>query len=889
MFSKSRVKSMKKLVAVFMVALMIAPVMVALLSNAAYVQQITVQRIVDDQAAIQSLEQGSSQARLFRIKNPDTINQMKQKGFQVITAASGLVNILVNPANECQNGMKNIFADRNARLALQFLIPRDQIVTQIYKGYAIPVIIPWTPRDPDFPYLAATALKWQAIINAKGQQYGVQLMEKALKDMGASKGADGKWYWSNGQPVTVNFVIRTEDARKQIGDMLANILEQRVGIKVNRLYKNFEAAFKIVYSGNPAACEWQLYTEGWGISGMTRYDYGNFIWFYSSIWGAMPGWLVSSYWNYKNATIDKIANELQSGTYMNSKNPEKEFWKLINEGVNLGIEESVRVFVAATLDAYIANPNLKGIIPSPKAAPWHTFTYMNLQYTQPSVVLTDKYVYASGWAWNPVGGFQDYYSVMVINALTWPGITSRVTDGLTGWAPAHDATWKILGYNVTVPSDAILYDHAKHKYVTAGEDNITNATVAVEINYKLLGKIKFHDGTTETTADLLAPLYMIFEYSYNDTTNTSVDNRYDSALAGYYSQLLSSFVAVKIVNSTTIITYLNFNNIDKGTIAQTADLWTSWPLELYAGMDLLVRYATPNVQAPANVTPGYVLTIDSSDDYHPAVHLLDTYQDQQMVNLLEQYKANPPDWVKQLIQMGLLTQQEWETRVDNLVNFYNEHHHLVIANGPFYLDSYNAQSDTAVLKRVADFPIQPQQVAQELQPKTVTMQVSGLPVAYNTKGSAIAELKVNVNGNPAKAEDVIIYALLVDTKTFNSTFLTVKYVKPGDFEAILPEDVPAASYQLVVLAYPVGYSFPAESIKTVTLVTPPQTTSSSTTTTSTQSTSTSTGSTTTTGQQTTTGSTTTTTTTSKTPVGTIVGAIIVVIIIIGAAYYFMKK
>ncbi len=881
---------MKKAIAILMIALMVLPIAAALVSYAGYVQQITVQRLVDDQAAVQSLEQGQSQARLFGFNNPDLVNTLKQKGFNVVTAASGMVDILVNPANQCSNGMKNIFADRNARLALEFLVPRDQIVSQIYKGLAIPLIIPWSPYEPDYPHLAATVVKWEVLIQTKGQDYGVALMEKALKDMGATKGPDGKWYWPNGEPVTVNFIIRTEDQRKQIGDLIANILENRVGIKVNRLYKNFAAAIQIVYRGDPAACEWQLYTEGWGIGGMSRYNYGNFVWFYSSIWGGMPGWGVKSYWNYKNATIDKIAEELDSGAYMNSTNPEQTYWKLVNEGVNLGLEESVRVFIAATEDAYVVNPQLTGILPSPEASPWHTFTYLNLQYPQANVTFTDKYVYSSGWAWNPVGGFQDYYSTVVENALTWPAITNRVTDGLTGWAPANDASWKIVGYNVTVPADAIYYNHTAHKFEKIGNTN-EKATVAVVINYNLLGKIKFHDGTTETMADLLAPIYVIFEYSFQDGKN---DTRYDPSLASLYSTFLNSFVGVKIINNTAIEVYLNYNNIDKGQIADLASLWTSWPLELYAGMDLLVRYGTPNVQAPANVTPSYVWSVYTADDYHPAVHLLDTYQDDQIVKMLEANKTTPPDWVQQLINLGLLTQQEWEQRVTNLINFYNAHKNLVIGNGPFYLDQYNAAADTAVLKRVADFPVDPAVVAQELQPKTVTMSVETLPVAYNTSGSNIANLTINVNGKPATANDVMVYAILINMKTFNGTFLTVKCVQPGHFVTALPKNLPAGNYRLVILAYPVGYSNPAQQSKSIALIVPPSTTTttSQSTTSTTQSTTTSqstTSSSSTSAPAQTSQTTATTTTKSKTPTGTIVAAVIIVIIIIGAAYYAMKK
>ncbi|MCE4628490.1 MAG: ABC transporter substrate-binding protein [Desulfurococcales archaeon] len=867
---------MKGKIAILIVALMILP-MAASIASAAYVNTITIQRVEDDQQAIQSLQNGLSQARLFRIRDINLVQNMTQQGFQAIKAASGLVNLLVNPADTCADGSVNLFSNRKARFALQFLVDRQQIVSNIYKGYAIPVVGPWTPLDPDYPYLIGTLVKWQVIIASKGHDYGVQLMEEALNELGATKGADGKWYIGD-QPVTVKFVIRTEDARKDIGDQIANTLES-LGITVERLYKDFSGAFQIVYTGDPAACEWHLYTEGWGITGMTKYDYGNFVWFYSSIWGAMPGWGVEGYWNYENKTIDEIAKKLDSGNYTS----EDEFWQLVNQGLELGIKESVRVFIAATYDFYLASPDLQGIIPSPKASPWHTFTFMNLQYPEDSVTFTNRYVYAPGWKWNPVGGWQDFYSRPVVEAITFPAITSRITDGETGWSPANVATYKVVK-NVSLPGDAIYYDTEEHTFKTISEGNVTvNGTInEVIINYKLLGKLKFHDGSTETVADLLAPLYIAFEYGTDTSTNETKDTRYESAVASDYSTLLATFVGVEIVNDTTVKIYTTYNHIDDGYIAQVASIWTSFPLELYAAMDLLWQYGSET--QGGNVTY-YVFSLDSEDENHTAIHLLDKTACDQMKDLLLNAKNNPPDWVQQLINLGVLTMEEWQTRVDNLVNFYDQHGHMVVGNGPFYLDSYDAANDIAVLKRVQDFPVPVQEIAAELQPKTANLEIDVPTIVGNTAGSIVANITVTVNGQPANESNVKLYVVLLDLQTFQTIFADLQYLGNGEFVAKLPSDIATGDYKLIAIAYPVGYSNPAMAVQSITVAPLPV---GGNTTTGTQTTqTTTTGGATSPGATTPGGTTTTTETTSKT--GMIAAAVIVVIIIAAAAYYFAKK
>jgi len=263
---------LKRAIALLLVAIFLVPSLAGILSEAGIVQTIVTKRIEDDTNALASLEDGDTQARLFPLDaatQAEAAMNLQKQGFQLILPASGMDNLLFNP-NHCADGSLNIFTNRNVRFAMQFLVPRTQIVAEIFKGYGIPQYIPWTPQDPDYPYLIGTALKIEFLIQNKGADYGKQLLEKGLTELGATKGDDGKWYY-NGEPVTVKFIIRVEDARKDIGELVAKILEDN-GLTVEYLYKDFSGAISLVYYGDPTACEWHIYTEGWGIGGLTKYD-----------------------------------------------------------------------------------------------------------------------------------------------------------------------------------------------------------------------------------------------------------------------------------------------------------------------------------------------------------------------------------------------------------------------------------------------------------------------------------------------------------------------------------------------------------------------------------------------------------------------------------------
>jgi len=761
-----------------------------------YVQRIKIMRIVDDQPAIQSLEAGQTQARLFSIRDPETVKKLEAKGFKIIAPLSGLVDILVNPV-KCKDGSFNPFTIPEMRYALNFIIDREEIASKIYRGRGVPAIIPYAEPDPDYVMLLPVAAKYEVEF-AKGFEYGKKLVFEAMKKAGAEF-RDGRWYYK-GKPVVVKFVIRIEDERKQVGEYLAKKLEE-LGFTVEKLYKDFRGAFDIVYGDDPGKCEWHLYTEGWGFTGMTKYDHDTAVAFFSSLYGYLPGWGEAGYVNYKPPKeIDDTALKLVRGEYSDIK----EYWKLYRKLVDLGIRDGVRVFVAWTKDYYIVDPNIVDIIESPKAAPWFVWTYMTIKYVKPEVKFSNRYVYSPGWPWNPVGGFQDFYSALSVrNAIYLPAITSKPTTGEPGWSLF--ATWKVEKGPVTVPKDAITWDPEKHEWVSAGGKTAKNKVI---INYKLLGKLKFHDGTIETIADLLAPIYLIKEWA---TQAGKDDTKYESALASLYTSFLENFVAVRIVDKTTVEVYTNFSHIDPAIVAQQADIWAGTPLELYFAMEKLVESGEAVFTMSASKASG-----------KPAVHLVSKEQCEKMVKLIEEVlaKKEMPKWVEGLVKLGIITPEEFYQRLENLLKFYEKYGHMLVGNGPFMIESYDAANDVVTLVRVKDYPISPDVVYRQLRKHVA--EIKSLAVEELVEaipGTKIAAVEVKVDGRPATKDDAILYAMLISEEG-KVYMLKTEYVVAGVFGVVLPETLPEGSYKLVVYVYPAGYSLPTKKISSIELVAP---------------------------------------------------------------------
>ncbi len=774
-------------------------VVIGLAQEEKLVNKITIMRIVEDSPAIQSLKAGDTQARLFGIRDVDLVKKLEAEGFKIVAPLSGLVDILVNPV-QCKDGSFNPFTIREVRYALNYLINREEIVNKIYKGGAVPAIIPYADVDPDYVMLLPVAVKYEVEFS-KGFAYAKKLITEAMEKAGA-KLVNGKWYY-HGKPVVIKFVIRIEDLRKQVGDYVANLLE-KLGFTVEKIYKDFSGAYSIVYGDDPGKCGWHLYTEGWGFTGLTAYDQDTAIAFFSSLYGFLPGWGVASYTNYKPPKIiDEIAKKLMKGEYKNVK----EYWQLYRELVDLGIRDAVRIFVVWTKDYYVMNPKLTGIIESPKASPWNTWTYLNLHYIADSVKFSNRYVYSPGWPWNPVGGFQDLYSVTsVANLVYLPGLTSKITTGEPGWSPF--ITYKVIRGPVKVEEGAITWDPNKHEWVSMAGKVAKNAVI---INYRLLGKLKFHDGVTEGIVDLLAPIYLIKEWATRSGPN---DTRYESPLASLYASFLSNFVAIKPLNRTAVIVYTNFTHIDDRVIAQNADVWTGTPLELYVAMEQLVEHgdATFTMQA-------------AKAKKVPAVHLVSKDQCEKMAKYLEEMinKHEMPDWVKGLVKLGYLTADEFYKRLESLLNFYKKYGHMLVGNGPFILVKYDPANDVATFERVKDYPLNPEVIAKELARHTATinrveLEAGGIIVGVKP-GTKIAVLQVSVDGKPARSNNVRIYAFAVSPKG-NVTPLKVSYKSLGTFEVYLQEPLPSGNYKLVVYAYPAGYNEPAKYIAAFTIITP---------------------------------------------------------------------
>ncbi len=168
----------------------------------------------------------------------------------------------------------NPFALRGVRYAMNWLINRQYIVSQILQGSGAPLFGPEVSGQVDAYSNYMMVAKALGLTPQGDEAYAIKMIDNAMNKAAQALKAkgytlekkDGIWYF-NGQPVTVKVIARVEDERLEEGKYVAQVL-QKAGFKVDLLQWQRSQASKAVYGSDPHTLQWHVYTEGWVVSGI---------------------------------------------------------------------------------------------------------------------------------------------------------------------------------------------------------------------------------------------------------------------------------------------------------------------------------------------------------------------------------------------------------------------------------------------------------------------------------------------------------------------------------------------------------------------------------------------------------------------------------------------
>ncbi|RLE70366.1 MAG: ABC transporter substrate-binding protein, partial [Thermoprotei archaeon] len=667
-------------------------------------------------------------------------------------------------------GELNPFSVPRIREAMNYLIDRDYIASEIMGGLAVPRYTALSPTFPDAARYADT-LKQIEMAYAYDLEKAKAIISEEMKKLGATL-QDGKWYY-NGKPVTLKFIIRTEDQRKQIGDYVATQLE-KIGFTVERMYMTSSQAAPLWLFGNPADGKWHLYTGGWITTMVSRDESDNFDFFYTS---RGLGWL-SPLWNAytPDPVFDDVAKRLAQRAFKSFDERDE----LMRQALWLSMKDSVRLWVVHQTAPWPARKEvtLTYDLAGGFSGAWlwpHTLRYKDKVGGSVKIASSDLLVEP----WNPVGGSDWIYDAMVYRATMYPATYPDPYTGLfipnfvkkatvyvqSGLPVTKTYDWVDLLFQdeITVPSDAwIAWNASTKKIVTVGEmyPEGLKAKVKVVVEYdEDLWDTKLHDGSTLSLADFVFDFILTFDRG--DPASPIYDESYVPNLEAFKEV----FKGFKIVQEDPLI------------IEYYTDTW-------YLDAEWIAADAAGAFDANYDfgMAPWHTVAIGMLAEMNGLATFGATKADELGVDRLNYIAGATIDILAQMLDKAIaeqfipyeevlgnyVTVDEALARYDALKKWYEEKGHFWVGAGPFYLDTVDPVAKIVVLKANREYPDTADRWAIFSEP--IIPEIS-VPSAVEVVSSLPAEITVEIThkGKPLTTEDLVMVKYLLTVGPFTKT------------------------------------------------------------------------------------------------------------------------
>jgi peptide/nickel transport system substrate-binding protein len=592
----------------------------------------------------------------------------------------------------------NPFAITEVRFALNLLINRKYIVDEILGGAGFPMFCMATPGQPGTMKYNKVAEEFGFTVEGNEEQ-AIEDITAAMETAAALpenagrlvKGAD---FWEfDGEPVAIGFLIRVDDPNGRVreGNYVSDQIE-KAGIKVDRLVWDRVKAITTSYYSNPADYLWNIYTEGWGAGATRRYWEHIVAQMYAPWYGYMPGGATPENWNTVNEALDTYTKDAFYGRFVTID----EYWEYALEGLRLGLEDALRIYVCAQQDFFTAN----------KARFENRFAYglgdgvgawMFTTGKTPDNILNVTQFSAQGAlfmsAWDPIGndGFSDVYSVKVSKALIDAGMfespvsgeqiemRANYSDVVTEVSREGDA---IVGH-LPVPAKAVKFDPVTDKWAPVGEGVTCMSQATFDFVFT-----NWHDGTPMTLNDLLYFEAFRAEWSSQNDDN---DKEYEAAYASLVAEGIDTIKGFVVdYENDKITSYFDYNfPPSEARVAGTG--CPAFTVSAAGGTVCGVTWTIDEAIAQMIVNgseSGTQYSISSDSDNE-----IDVLVPAHVADILAKLKELKAAGHVPASLNGLMTVAEAADEYAKAITFVEEMGHAYIGNGPFVLTKYDSETN----------------------------------------------------------------------------------------------------------------------------------------------------------------------------------------------------
>jgi peptide/nickel transport system substrate-binding protein len=754
-------------------------------SKGAWVDEVVFFEEPDAAKAVNMLEAGDAHLYGLGISDPKVLAKLKESKKLTTDMAYGSTSELTfNVATFKDAAKLNPFTVPAIREAVNWLIDRNYIAKEIYGGVAIPMWTSFNPIFPDFAKVADVA-KGIEISYGYNQAKGKDVITAEMKKLGAELTA-GKWTFK-GAPITLAFLIRTEDERRGMGDYIAKQFED-VGFTVDRQYKTAAEASPLWNAGDPTEGKWHLYTGGWASTVINRDLADNLRFYYTSRGQSIPLWQ-----QYKpTEEFDKIAIRLTNGDYKDSA----ERTKLMGQGLLLSMKDSVRLFTVNRVSAY-PHPSALAVGMDLAAGPlsqvWPFTVQLDkkaggqVKFAQPSM-LTQP--------WNVIAGSNWLYDNTINRAtrnpatmpdpytgLWWPQLASTAEVTVKEGTPVFKTLdWVTLktAPSIEVPKDVWSdWDAENQKFITAGERFTQTVTAKAKITVtfdKDMFKTKWHDGSNLGLGDFVFGFIMTFDRAKEKSPI------YDESAVSSFKSFMTFFKGARIVQKDPLIieVYTDQTNLDAEVVATNAAN-TFFPLYTQGNAPwhalALAWQAESNKELAFSSAKATKLKVEwTSYIAGPSMPILEKYLNQSLTKPFIPYEKVLSQYV---------TADEASARYKNASAFYKDRTHLWICNGPFYLYSVKPTEKIITVRKFTSFTDDSAKWSRFSEARIPAVAIAG-PTRVTIGQAAQFTVTVTFKTAPYPMKDIDAVKFLVVDATGNMALSAdAKAVKDGEWTAAL--------------------------------------------------------------------------------------------------------
>ena len=700
----------------------------------------------------------------------------------------------------------NPFAIRDVRFALNFLINRQYVVDNILNGMGKPLIVPMIPGMPGAYKYNMIASKMG--IDAQGDEdKGIEMINAAMtraSELPELKGRlkKGNEFWEfDGEPVSINFVARADDptVRMPIASYVGQQLE-KAGIKAKMLNLERSKASELWRHSDPAKLKWNMYTGGWGAAPDKWWDI-NVILYYSSVYGFNPGNNTPGFWNYRHEEIDKLCRAVYNGNITGLD----QYWDYTLKATEMGLKESVRIWVNLNTEIYIANDdNLEGRMLAGNGLT--RYSLINAKPKDGTLRVTQISSTGSLFMdeWDPIGvnGFSSTYSTNIsalLDAPYWPRNYNKV-EYVTDWSYVTTSHFKTKetkdeegnrAPGLDVPEEAIMWDSKEDKWVSQG-DRMSYSTT--RYNYD---ETVWHHGMEVSLDDYRYVRAFLTEWINEDFEG---DKYYDSKISQRYGGRMVDFAYIWHDDANAITTYYNYTHPSPTDVEIAGMPWDS-PGKLPMPWEIFEALARMVVDGGNS---GEVWSFQKNDQSTHVDLLNDDCTADIRAELIEMKdEKHIPMYLE-----GYTTEEEALARYEAAIKWIDEHDHALISDGPFYLYEYDMANNFAELRafRHEKFPYEKGIYLEKW--KNISMEIDNVEMPTMVEHGKDFEVTIDIvdstypeiSKKPTTGGIVNLLFVAGDKEIE----IPAEFVEPGVFKATVEgkytEDLTADSYVILVRA-----------------------------------------------------------------------------------------